>query len=197
MRLESVRVTAPGVDLIEIVDARRQCSVDDSDSDDLLTALVGAVTEALEMPRGILRVCLLKQTWRESLSGFPRGAIHLPIEPMIEVTKVEYMAAGSTTWSELAADQWEAYRTDLGGFVQPVAGASWPDTSDRVETVRVTYDAGFGVKVSDVPQAIRHAAKMLVAHYFENREATIVGIQAQELPLGVQYLLQPWFRIPV
>ena len=27
--------------------------------------------------------------------------------------------------------------------------------------------------------------------------ATLVGISAQELPLGVQALLRPWFRIPV
>lgn len=36
-----------------------------------------------------------------------------------------------------------------------------------------------------VPPALTEAVAMLAAHWYENREATLVGISAQELPLGV------------
>ena len=197
MRLKPIRVTPPGVDLIEVTDARRQCNVDDTDSDVFLEMVVGSVTDYLESPAGILRVCLLKQTWQETLSEFPCGAIELPVEPLIGVTKIEYIAEGATTWSEISNDQYEAFSTPGAAYVRMLDGLSWPSTATRAAAVRVTYDAGFGVKVSDVPRGITHAAKLLVAHLFENREATLVGVVAQELPLGVQNLLRPWVRIPV
>lgn len=197
MRLTPTRTKAPGVDLIEVAAARKQCNVDDAFSDDILADLVGDVTGYLEAPAGVLRVCLLKQEWREALSEFPDCEIRLPVEPLIGVTAVEYIAPGATTWTTIAADQYEFYSVDLGAFVRPVDGVSWPDTATRAEAVRVTYEAGFGVSADLVPRAITRAAKLMVGHFFENREATLVGISAQELPLGVQALLRPWFRIPV
>ncbi|MDX3975790.1 head-tail connector protein [Shinella sp.] len=37
----------------------------------------------------------------------------------------------------------------------------------------------------EIPPALTEAVAMLAAHWYENREATLVGISAQELPLGV------------
>lgn len=36
-----------------------------------------------------------------------------------------------------------------------------------------------------VPADLKQAVLMLVAHFYENREATLVGISADEVPLGV------------
>lgn len=197
MALKPIRTVKPGVDLIEVKTARRHCNVDDSDSDDVLAAIVGSVTDYLEAPAGILRVCLLKQTWQQFYSCFPDDEIRLPVEPLLEVVSVEYIAAGATTWSTLSSDAWESFSDELGGGILPIDGTSWPDTANRVQAVRVTFTAGFGTKVGDVPGNITHAAKLLLGHLFENREATLVGVVATELPLGVQALLRPWFRIPV
>ncbi|MGE0853645.1 MAG: head-tail connector protein [Hyphomicrobiaceae bacterium] len=38
---------------------------------------------------------------------------------------------------------------------------------------------------STVPPALVEAVALLAAHLYENREATLVGVSAQELPLGV------------
>lgn len=37
----------------------------------------------------------------------------------------------------------------------------------------------------DVPPAIVHGVALLTAHWYENREASLVGISAQQLPLGL------------
>ncbi|ESZ76292.1 head-tail connector protein [Mesorhizobium sp. M0317] len=36
-----------------------------------------------------------------------------------------------------------------------------------------------------VPDDLVGAVKMLAAHWFENREAAVVGVSAQEIPFGV------------
>lgn len=42
------------------------------------------------------------------------------------------------------------------------------------------------------PAPIHEAARMLAAHLYESREATLVGITAQELPFGVMDMLDPY-----
>jgi uncharacterized phage protein (predicted DNA packaging) len=39
--------------------------------------------------------------------------------------------------------------------------------------------------LNPVPADLKHAAKMLVAHFYENREATLVGVSAEEIPFGL------------
>lgn len=38
---------------------------------------------------------------------------------------------------------------------------------------------------------IREAVRQLAAHFYENREATLVGVNAQSLPFGVYQLIAP------
>ena len=48
---------------------------------------------------------------------------------------------------------------------------------------RLSYD--------ELPGGLRRAVLMLAAHFFENREAVLVGISANELPLGFWELVAP------
>ncbi len=44
-------------------------------------------------------------------------------------------------------------------------------------------------EMEEVPADLRQAVLMLVGHFYENREATLVGISADEVPLGVWDIL--------
>ena len=44
---------------------------------------------------------------------------------------------------------------------------------------------GFEIDADAPPDALKQAILMLVAHWYENREASLVGINAQETPDGV------------
>lgn len=47
---------------------------------------------------------------------------------------------------------------------------------------------GYGIATrypDGMPPAINHAVLLMVAHYYENREAALVGVNAQTLPFGV------------
>jgi uncharacterized phage protein (predicted DNA packaging) len=43
-----------------------------------------------------------------------------------------------------------------------------------------------------VPGALKEAIRQLAAHLYENREATLVGVTAQQMPFGLLDLLTPY-----
>lgn len=46
--------------------------------------------------------------------------------------------------------------------------------------------------LNPMPPAVLQAIKLLVAHLYENREATLVGVSAADLPFGLFDLLSPY-----
>lgn len=46
-----------------------------------------------------------------------------------------------------------------------------------------------GVDQEGIPPALVEAVSQLAAHFYENREATLVGVNAQVLPLGVSEIV--------
>ena len=43
-----------------------------------------------------------------------------------------------------------------------------------------------------VPDDVREAVLQLTGHWYENREASLVGISAEEIPFGVWQLIGPY-----
>lgn len=43
-----------------------------------------------------------------------------------------------------------------------------------------------------VPDALKEAIRQLAAHLYENREASLIGVTAQQLPFGLLDLLAPY-----
>lgn len=44
-------------------------------------------------------------------------------------------------------------------------------------------------EMSEVPADLKEAIRQLVAHLYENREATLIGISGEEVPFGVWNIL--------
>jgi hypothetical protein len=44
------------------------------------------------------------------------------------------------------------------------------------------------------PEPVKEAVRQLTAHLYENREATIVGVTASDIPLGLFDLVAPYRR---
>ncbi|GJE00904.1 head-tail connector protein [Methylobacterium isbiliense] len=64
---------------------------------------------------------------------------------------------------------------------------------DELIEVAETWVAGFtGGMRSNMEPPLRQAVRMLAAHLYENREASLVGVTATELPIGVMDLLMPF-----
>ena len=59
------------------------------------------------------------------------------------------------------------------------------------EAATVRFICGYGA-AGAVPQAIKQAMLLLIGHYFNNREQTITGVMATEIPQGADALLAPY-----
>lgn len=67
------------------------------------------------------------------------------------------------------------------------------DTYQRPDAFEAKYDAGWAV--DEVPDDVLQAIKMTAAHYFENREAVLVGRRVEEIPFGAETVFKN-HRIP-
>jgi hypothetical protein len=75
------------------------------------------------------------------------------------------------------------WSADLGGADDALMGRKIAAAQDHIERL-----LGFKIEVTyadAVPPALVEAVGQLAAHWYENREATLVGATAQELPFGV------------
>lgn len=194
-RLPPVRTAAPSSDdpLLTTAEAKAHCRVDHSTDDTLIASLVAAATAHLDGWAGILGRCLVTQTWRQDLCGFPAGSeIRLPLAPVQSVT-VAY-SDDADDEQTLDGENYRLLPTALGASIFLVEGASWPSTYRREDAVRISMTCGYGA-ASAVPQAIKQAALLMVGHWYANREAVNVGSSVTDFPMAVQALLAPFRRV--
>ena len=117
--------------------------------------------------------------------GFCR-TLKLPVTPVQSITSITYLDA-TQTQQTLASNSYIA--TPLGSddnptYLYPASGTTWPVTARVKSAVTVTLQAGYA-SAADVPLPLYEAIKLLVAHWYENREASLVGITSSELPYGL------------
>lgn len=156
---------------------------DVTDDDTLISTLLGAATEYCE---DFQRRSFITQTRTEYYDAFPCGFL-VPYPPLISVTSITYVDTAGDTQT-LASDQ---YRVDTGnepGRITPAYNVTWPSTRAVTNAVILTFSAGYG-DASSTPKRVKAAIKMIVANWYENREATISGVSITEVPLAVESLL--------
>jgi uncharacterized phiE125 gp8 family phage protein len=170
--------------MIDTARAKAYLKVEHSVDDTLIGGLVSAAVSTIEAQIGKF---LSSKPFTQTLAGFPCRApyeIRLNRGPVSEVSAIEYDPSDGTAAIELTEFRLvEGERARL----LPAFGEVWPATLDGSGTVRISGVAGYSDgEAPDLDQA----ALMLVAHWYENREA-VSATAANEVPLGVKMLLQP------
>lgn len=185
--------TAPATEPLTATEAKLHLRVDHTTDDDLITSLIVAARQHCENFTGR---ALITQTWDLKLDAFPSlgEPIRLVKPPVSSVTSVTYVDAdGATqTWTS------SLYRTDLpagtwaqAGRIEPAHGESYPEIRQVSNAVTVRCVHGYGAAAT-VPDAIKAAMKLLIGHWYENRESVIVGATAMPVPMAVDALLVPF-----
>lgn len=191
-------VTAPAVPLLSVAEAKAHLRVDHDDDDVLIEGLIDAATAHLDGWSGILGRCLVNQTWEESFSCFPRGdRLRFRLWPVVSISSVTYRDADDAEQTLSAALYAGPLADGAGAYLALNDGEVWPSTYTRDDAVTVTYVAGHGAAASDVPAAIRHAALLMIGHWYAQREAVSAAGQSAEVPIGVSALLAPYRRLGI
>lgn len=89
-----------------------------------------------------------------------------------------------------AALETSAYRI-IGRRLDRLAGGVWGRSYEYV----VTHHAGY--ELEEAPDDLLQGARMLVAHWFKNPEAAVVGSISSEVSLGLKDLIGPYERLPI
>lgn len=200
-------VSAPATEPLTIAEAKSHLRVDVDDENDLVTALIQAAREWVET---FTHRALITQTWDLMLDDFPTnwastavhrtsmtdGAIWLPKAPLQTVTSINYIdSTGTTTlWAatnytvDAPAGPWARV-----GRIVPNYAVIYPVTRLVPNSVTARFVAGYGAAAA-VPVGIKAAIKLLIGHWYQNREAVLVGTRAAaiDIPMGLEALLWPF-----
>lgn len=193
-----VLVTPPVAEPISLEEAKIDLHVEHDDEDALIDALITAAREWCENDTGR---ALVEQTLRLSLDRFPCFAqvIELPRPHLLGIDSLTYVAPDGTV-TALAAGDYQVDADSEPARLRPAPGQRWPLTQcERLNAVVITYRAGYpgadgGMEpdpTAGVPQAIRKAMRMLIGHWFINRQAVVTGTISTEVQFSVESLLGP------
>ncbi len=184
-------VTAPAAGLISLVEAKAQLRVQFDDEDDLIGALVLAATDQVQantqrryMPQSLQWIL---QDWGDHMV--------LPVAPggdsqWIEITGVSYVDENGATQTLDPSIYWARPHGDTLRLVLQWYQI-WPWLGDGPDRVVISFDI---TEDSVASPMAKHACKLLVSHWYENRDA-VVGVDNRDsstpLPFGVEALLSP------
>jgi uncharacterized phiE125 gp8 family phage protein len=151
--------------------------------------LMGYARSAVDYVEEELGRPLIERSYELTLERFPcrfGEPIRIPPAPLQAVTSVVYLDALGMEQTLPTADYVAFGIGDQGGIAL-AQGKSWPSTRCHPEAVTINFTAGFGPDHNHVPEAIRHALLMLVAHWSGCREAS-----ASDVPVAVPEVLSAW-----
>lgn len=173
--------TEPAVEPISSTEAKLQCRVDVATDDTLIASLITAARRAAEK---ILWRALCTQTWDLYLDAVPgEDELELPLPPLQSVTYVKYTPLSTGVAATFASASYSVDAVSEPGRIVLNDGYSWPsDTLVKVNGFNVRFICGYGVAAA-VPQEIKQALLLLIAYWYDNRDA--IG----EVPAGIERLL--------
>ena len=185
--MSSILLTAPAVEPLALDDVRAFLRVDAHDDDELIAALVAAARLAVETQT---RCALITQSWRLTLDCWPAdGRIRVAPGPLRELTAARVYDLANNS-----------YAVDVQHFV-PDAGACalvvmpWALTQPTRIAAGIELDVtvGYGDAAEDVPEPLRQAMRILIAHWYENRGLIVPGaMRLAALPATAAALIAPY-----
>ena len=183
--MSSILLTAPAAEPLSLAEAKAFLRVEHGDDDDVIASLIATARLHVEAQT---RRALITQSWRLVRDAWPTdGRLHVTPAPLKALIAARVYDVGG-----------DAAALDLQSFVVDAAGgaivfAPWAVAQPGRSAAGIELDVtvGYGDAASDVPEPLRQAVRLLVAHWYENRGlATTASVTV--LPATVAALLAPY-----
>ncbi len=180
-------VSAPAFEPLTTAELKAHLRVDLSDEDTLIAALGVAAREYCERQTGHL---LSSRGFYLEASGFPTmgGDIVLPLFPITTISQVAWRRTADAVLQVGTANTDYRFASEVGRVRLMPGVSEWPATALGEDAVQITVLAGY-TNAQSVPQIAKHAIRLLVGHWYENREAVINGTISTEVKMTVDALL--------
>lgn len=176
---------------VTVAEAKAHLRIDGSAEDVLIASLILTSRLHVEAAMGL---ALITQDWRMTLDRWPEGGeVRFPLRPIQSITSVSVAGDDGAPVAVSEAD----YTLD-GQALRPrliPREGSWPQPETRASGIEIQFTAGIGDEAEDIPQPIRHAIVLLVAHWYEHRDPLEIGSAASAIPAAVSELLKPYREV--
>lgn len=151
----------------------------------LLNTLIKTAREYAELT--LCQRAFAEQTLEYSTNEFKK-TIKLPRPPLQSVTAFTYKDSGGTTHTLIENTDYLVDNSVEPAILIPVA--SWPSVKlHPIAPIKIQYVAGYTSQT--MPQEIKQWICLMVAHWYENREAILpMGHNIMKTPYGVDTILQ-------
>jgi uncharacterized phiE125 gp8 family phage protein len=180
---------------VQVADVLSQSRIYSSDADNAL--LTSYITVAREWLETTLNRQFMQAQWLMTLDQFPGrtideyrppgwryGIIRLPKAPLVSVDSVCYVDAGTLTLTYLDPSLWQVSTHRIPGLLAPARYQVWPIADPLTfEAVQIAFTCGHPTAAA-VPARVKMAITLLVAHLYENREAT-ADVALNQIPYGL------------
>lgn len=184
-----VVVNPPAEEPVTASEVKEHLFIEHSEDDVWLDGTITSVREHVEQ---YLNRKLVTQTIDVLFDCFPRKLFRVGADPIQSIESITYFDVDGQQQTLDQSNYFFDGNTLLGRLQ---AAEQWPLTQSRINAVAIRCVVGFGDDKVNIPKPIILAIKMIVGHYYENREDSS-PIQIREIPKGAEYLLEP-LRIPV
>jgi uncharacterized phiE125 gp8 family phage protein len=181
--MSSILLSGPAIEPWSVAEAKSFLRAENDDDDTVIASLIAAARSHVE---AMTRCALIAQTWRFVFDQWPKdGRLKPGRGPLRTLTAARvYDSAGT------------AIEIDVGTFVVDkasgaIASSAWglPLPGRASAGIELDVEIGFGAAATDVPDALRHAVRTLVAHWYENRGLIAIGQSVAMMPASVSAMI--------
>ena len=156
---------------------------DDVDFDTDLDALIRAATSYVEEET---HQTTILTTYEATFDGFPDNELLIPGWPIDLIVSIQYY---NELGNQVSFNDYQSDLTKSPVRICPNVGSSWPVTQEgRLGSVTVQFVAGYGPASFDTPPMLKAMVKLLVAHWFKNREGITNKGTPMSYPLAFEAL---------
>ena len=182
-----VLATAPTTEPVTVAEAKSHLRITTSAEDTYIGELISGARAKVEQDTNRSVATTTWDLWWDIPPVL--RAIRLPRPPLQSVTYIKYYSTADVEATFGSINYFVDVSNQQGGRISLTEGSAWPSDGLRYANAIVTrFVAGYTV----VPFDLKHAMKMLIAHWYENREALNVGNIVAEYPLGYKELIWPY-----
>jgi uncharacterized phiE125 gp8 family phage protein len=183
--MKTIKITTPTNPVITLNAIKDHLRIE-RDETEFDADLQDITTAAIDMVESETNTTLLTTTFAGYWDHWPivGTPLKIPGNPVTAVNSVTYTdtAGNSVVWDP-ADYQFSTTRTPA--IITPAPGTTYPALlADSLDSVSVEFVAGYGTTSDDVPELFKHLIKLLVGHWFRNREAVLVGSISKRIELA-------------
>ena len=174
---------APEAEPVTLTDARSFLRLQGTADDELLSGLITAARQDVERATGL---ALIDQTWRMAIDRLPPSDMAtLMRHPVREILSVTVFGSEGEASLVDPAD----YQADLMSRPARLLFVRRPAMARAMNGLEIDFRAGFGEAGPDVPDLLRRAILLLVAHWYEFRASFGPGDQPVSYPQSYERMI--------